>query len=116
MSQNLKGQFPPQTKIEVSDICGFWEVASISNKKEIENPPSITNRIKYHLLKSGVYVRTEDGIPAHGTWMLSKKVEDDVIQYSIILSRTIKYRIISLSFDELRLADRSADYLLVRKL
>ena len=116
MSQDLKVQFPPQTKIEKSTICGLWEVVSISNNNEKEDQSSVTRRIKYHFLEEMIYIRIEDGIPSHGTWKLIKKNENDMIRYSLILCGIIELHIVTIGFDELTISDGSAEYTMVRRL
>ena len=116
MYQNHNLQRPLQIKIEESDICGMWEVVSISNNNDREQTLPVTRRIKYHFLEVMIYTRLEDGIPSHGSWKLSKKVNNGIIRYSLILCMIIEFQIVSLGFNELTISDGNTELTMVRRL
>ncbi len=117
MYQNLKVPITTENNIEISAICGLWEVIHIS-REDCAKPiyPWLKERFKYHFLDEMMYVCCRDGNPSHGTWGLSEKVYNGKKQLSLILDGKIAYEIINVSSDEMTLSDSKCEYYLVRRL
>jgi hypothetical protein len=103
--------------IELSDICGLWEVIRItSDKDSTALYPWIGKRFKYHFLPELIFLCLKDGEYSHGTWELAEKSVDHNTQFSIILNESTEYRILKCDRDEILLSDHSSQYLLTRRL
>lgn len=105
------------SRIEISDICGLWEVIRISNDEDqAVLYPWIKDRFKYNFLPEMIFLCMKDGENFHGTWKLSKKIVKNQNRYSIILNGKVELIIIDINEDELILSDRRNKYSLIRRL
>lgn len=103
--------------VEISDICGLWEVIRISNDEDqTVLYPWIKDRFKYNFLPEMIFLCIKDGENFHGTWNLSRKTLENQNRCSIILNGTFEFIIIDINEDELILSDSSKKYSLIRRL
>jgi hypothetical protein len=108
---------PEISVIEVSHICGLWEVIRIhKHDGQLVSYPWIKDRYKFNFLPEMIFLRLKDGRNSHGTWELSEKVEASGSKYSIIMNGNKEIIIESIHEDEMTISDRTYSYLMVRRL
>jgi hypothetical protein len=108
---------PEVTGIEISDICGLWEVIRIyqDNGQRIFYP-WIKDRFKFNFLPEMIFLRLKDGYNSHGTWELVDRENETSERYSIVLNGNVEYHIQSINEDDMVLSDQKHSYFLVKRL
>ena len=108
---------PGSSTIEISDVCGLWEVIRIfKDDGHFVSYPWIKDRFKFNFLQEMIFLCLKDGKNTHGDWELAGRTNEAHGRFSIILNGTYEFIILEISEEEMILSDRRNNYLLVRRL
>ena len=116
MDEKINDTISDLTNINISDICGLWEVIRICDGDNKALYPWLGERFKYNFLPEMIYLCLRDEQCHHGTWELTEKTSENNKRFSIILNGTFEYTIVDIEEDEIILSDHTCEYLLVRRL
>ena len=108
---------PESSTIEISDVCGLWEVIRIFKDDEhFVSYPWIKDRFKFNFLQEMIFLCLKDCKTTHGSWELVGRTNKSQGRFSIILNGTYEFIILEFSEEEMIISDRRNNYLLVRRL
>ena len=117
MAEKITDTTPDLTRIEISEICGLWEVIRIyQDDEQMVSYPWIKDRFKFNFLPEMIFLCLKDGKNLNGTWEMVKRTNESKRRFSIILNGIYEFVILDISEEEMILSDHRNNYLLVRRL